>query len=126
MVLRTVVAAAVANAGGRAGTATIPAEVRLRQVDHLRVLTQPPDQPELFCPRRARGGRRAIRALQARLAAWYAELGAGELPAPTAPFPIFDREALEHLLAVRPAVASFHFGLPKAADVAAIKARVSS
>ena len=60
--------------------------------------------------------------LQARLAAWYAELGAGEPPAPTAPLPIFDREAPEHLLAVRPTVASFHFGLPKPADVTAIKA----
>ena len=60
--------------------------------------------------------------LQARLAAWYAELGAGEPPAPTAPLPSFDREALLHLLAVRPTVASFHFGLPKPADVTAIKA----
>jgi nitronate monooxygenase len=117
-------AAAVANAGGLGslGTATIAAEERRRQVDQLRALTNRPINLNYFVHAQpvadaARAGR-----LQGRLVAWYAELGAGEPPAVTAPFPIFDEEALEHLLAVRPAVASFHFGLPKPADVAAIKA----
>ena len=117
-------AAAVANAGGLGslGTATLPAEERRRQVEQLRALTSRPINLNYFVHAEpVADPARTIR-LQARLAAWYVEHDAGEPPAPTALMPIFDREALEHLLAVRPAVASFHFGLPKPADVAAIKA----
>jgi len=117
-------AAAVANAGGLGslGTAILPVEERRRQVDQLRALTNHPINLNYFVHAEPVAEAAWTARLQARLAAWYAELGAGEPPAPTAPFSIFDREALEHLLAVCPAVASFHFGLPSPADVAAIKA----
>ena len=117
-------AAAVANAGGLGslGSATLPAEERRRQVEQLRGLTKRPINLNYFVHAEPLADAAQTARLQARLAAWYAQLGAGAPPAPTAPLPIFDREALEHLLAVRPAVASFHFGLPKPADVAAIKA----
>jgi nitronate monooxygenase len=117
-------AAAVTNAGGLGslGTATLPAVERRRQVDELLALTSGPinlnyfvhAEPVVDVVRTAR--------LQARLAAWYAEHGAGKPPAPAVLVPTFDAEALDHLLTVRPAVASFHFGLPKPTDVAAIKA----
>jgi len=116
-------AAAVTNAGGLGslGTATLPADERRRQVDQLCGLTNRPINLNYFVHAEPVADVARTARLQARLAAWYAELGAGEPPTPTAPFQAFDREALEHLLAVRPAVASFHFGLPKPADVAAIK-----
>ena len=97
-------AAAVANAGGLGslGTATMAAEERRRQVGELRGLTKRPINLNYFVHADPVADAAQTARLQARLATWYAELGAGAPPAPTAPLPIFDCEALEHLLAVRP------------------------
>lgn len=61
--------------------------------------------------------------MRAALEPLYAELGLGEIAAlPTAP-PGFTDATLEALLACAPKVASFHFGLPPAHAVAALKAQ---
>lgn len=93
-------AAAVANAGGLGslGTATLLAEERRRQVEQLRALTSRPINLNYFVHAEPVADTARTARMQARLAAWYAEHDAGELPAPTALIPIFDHEALEHLL----------------------------
>ena len=58
--------------------------------------------------------------LRARLAPYYDELGIeqpGELPIA----PRFDDAMLKAVVETTPAVATFHFGLPKSADVEAVK-----
>jgi nitronate monooxygenase len=57
--------------------------------------------------------------MQARLAAYYAELGIE--PDASAPPPPFDDAMLELVLAERPAVVSFIFGLPAPARLRAVK-----
>jgi nitronate monooxygenase len=54
-----------------------------------------------------------LRGWTERLRPWYAEAGLGEPPAPQPGRRAFDDEAAEILLAHRPAVVSFHFGLPE-------------
>ncbi|MBK8837974.1 MAG: nitronate monooxygenase [Hyphomonadaceae bacterium] len=59
--------------------------------------------------------------MRAALAPYYAEAGLGDPPAPTPGAPAFNDEMLEVLLACAPKVASFHFGLPSAHAVEALK-----
>jgi nitronate monooxygenase len=59
---------------------------------------------------------------RARLAPFYDELGLGEVPAAgKAPFAPFNAETLAVLLDIKPAVASFHFGLPGPDTMGALK-----
>jgi nitronate monooxygenase len=62
-----------------------------------------------------------VAAVTERLRPYYAELGLTPPAAAMAPFPPFDAAALAALLELRPAVASFHFGLPPADAVSALK-----
>ncbi|MHB1207932.1 MAG: NAD(P)H-dependent flavin oxidoreductase [Rhodospirillaceae bacterium] len=57
----------------------------------------------------------------ARLAPYYAEMGLSAIPNPRAPYPPFGADGLALLLALRPAVASFHFGLPDPSAVQALR-----
>lgn len=59
--------------------------------------------------------------MAARLAPYYAEMGLGAIPNPRVPYPPFGADGLALLLAVRPAVASFHFGLPEPSAVQALR-----
>ena len=57
-----------------------------------------------------------------RLRPWYAALGLGEPPRELPDLaPAFDAQRLSLLLALRPAVVSFHFGTPGTAAIAALK-----
>jgi nitronate monooxygenase len=60
--------------------------------------------------------------MQAALAPLYAEEGLGAPPAPRAPAAAFSDAMLEALLAAAPRVVSFHFGLPSAHAIEALKA----
>ncbi len=60
-------------------------------------------------------------AMRDALAPFYAEYGLGEPAAPKAGAPAFNDSMLEVLLACRPRIASFHFGLPKPHAVEALK-----
>jgi nitronate monooxygenase len=60
--------------------------------------------------------------MRARLAAYHRELGLGDLPEPRVAFPTFGEDRLAVLLEARPAVVSFHFGLPPGRAVAALRA----
>ena len=60
--------------------------------------------------------------MRRRLAPYYTELELGEVPPPTLTAPAFNPALLEVLLELQPRVASFHFGLPDAGAVEALKA----
>ncbi|MCY1289073.1 Nitronate monooxygenase [compost metagenome] len=118
-------AAAVSNAGGLGslgiGASTVE-QVRTL-IAETRALTAKPFNLNLFCHRPAQPD-------AAREAAWLAHLGPlfdefGAQPPATLrePYPSFlaDPAMLELLLDERPAVVSFHFGLPPAATLAALK-----
>lgn len=107
-------AAAVSNAGGLGalGVAMMPPEMLRQEVATLRTMTNGSfnlnyfvhDEPDLSTYDAA--------PMRAALARHYAELGLGDVPAPSVPSPAFNEEALALLLELRPRVASFHFGLP--------------
>jgi nitronate monooxygenase len=59
--------------------------------------------------------------MKAALAPYYAEYGLGEVAPPRAGASAFNDGMLEALLACRPKVASFHFGLPKPHAIEALK-----
>ena len=60
-------------------------------------------------------------AMRTALVPFYAEFGLGEPVAPKAGAPAFDDAMLGVLLACKPKIASFHFGLPKPHAVEALK-----
>tara|TARA_R110000824_G_scaffold390760_4_gene587623 strand:- start:42686 stop:43753 length:1068 start_codon:yes stop_codon:yes gene_type:complete len=118
-------AAAVCNAGGLGslGVAMMN-EMQLNEaVAALKAQTNKPfnlnyfvhDEPEL-------DGFDAA-AIQAALKPLYDDMGLGDVPAPKSPAPAFNDAALTQLLELSPKVASFHFGLPSADAVKAIKQR---
>ena len=60
-------------------------------------------------------------ATRRRLRAYYEEFGLGEVPAAVPSSPTFGPEQLDAVLAVSPPIVSFHFGLPAAEAVQAVK-----
>jgi nitronate monooxygenase len=118
-------AAAVSNAGGLGsiGCATIAPEKLGETADELRAATNRGFNLNFFAhdapvPDRAKDER-----VRQRVAGLYDEAGLGEPPvSPGEPaFGTFDEERLAALLNIKPAVVSFHFGMPEAAMVAALK-----
>jgi nitronate monooxygenase len=106
--------AAVSAAGGLGslGSAVTPPSQLAAQADAIRAVTGRPFSLNFFCheppsPERLEGaaGRDSLRPL-------YDELGLGEPPEPAIAPIAFDSERLAALLEIRPAVVSFHFGLP--------------
>jgi nitronate monooxygenase len=117
-------AAAVSEAGGLGGpgSAMLPVDDLRRQAERIRELTDRPFQLNFFCHEIPEIDQGAAARARERFAAIYAELGLGEPPEPTTPDIRFDEERLAALLELRPAAASFHFGLPEPEELAAIKA----
>ena len=118
-----VLAAAVSNAGGLGslGSAMLePGQLRagLRE---LRAATNRPCNANFFVhpPPVEDPARRARMA--ARLGPYYDELGIALPEGPLAPPPPFSEAALEVVLEERPAVVSFHYGLPEAGHMAALR-----
>lgn len=116
-------AAAVSGAGGLGslGSAALsPAEI-VRQARAVRAVTDRPFNVNFFCHEppalEADAAARARELARPR----YAELGLGEPPEPSIPPLAFDEARLAALLEIRPAVVSFHFGLPGPAALDAIR-----
>lgn len=119
-------AAAVSNAGGLGSLgvgASTPAQVR-ELIAATRALTDRPFNLNLFCHRPAQPDATREAAWLAHLEPFFAEFGARPPAALAEPYPSFlaDPAMLELLLAERPAVVSFHFGLPDTATIRALKA----
>lgn len=119
-------AAAVSNAGGLGslGIGASTVEQARRMIEETRALTARPFNVNVFCHAPAlRDAAREAAWLQ-HLAPLFAEAGA---PLPGALGEIYktfvdDDEALEMLIGQRPAVVSFHFGLPSADRIGALHA----
>ena len=116
-------AAAASNAGGLGslGCADLTPEKLRAAVDDLRGRTNRSFNLNFFVNQPAALSGYDAAPMAARLAPYYAEYGLGAVPAPKAPYPPFGAEGVAFLLAVRPAVASFHFGLPEPSAVKALR-----
>jgi nitronate monooxygenase len=117
-------AAAVSNAGGLGslGCGTMSRDVLAARAAELRGATNRPFNLNFFAHAAPRPDPETDARTRARVAPFYEELGLGAPPAAAeAPFAAFGDEILALLLDIRPAVVSFHFGLPGTDAVAALK-----
>lgn len=117
-------AAAVSGAGGLGslGCAVLPPAAFREQVGAVRAMTDRPFNVNFFAHPEPTPDPQRAQSLRRRLAAYYEELGLGPAPEATNPFLGFDDAKLEAVLAERPPVVSFHFGLPEPDAMRAIKA----
>jgi nitronate monooxygenase len=116
-------AAAVSHAGGLGSlaSANLTEEQLASEVEAIRAATERSFQLNFFVHKPPRLDRARAAALFARFAPYRAELGLSDEPPSFALPPAFNASMLERVLALRPAAVSFHFGLPEAAHVAALK-----
>jgi nitronate monooxygenase len=107
-------AAAVSNAGalGSLSCGSIPLATAREHVATAQRATNRPINVNFFAHAEPRLDAAAAQAMQSRLRPYYDELGLGPVPEPASAFAPFDRERLDFLLATRPRVVSFHFGVP--------------
>ena len=114
-------AAAVSGAGalGSLGSAMLAPDELVAQARAVREATDRPFNVNFFCHRPPELDEADAARARDRFGPLYRELGLGEPPEPSVPAIAFDEERLAALLEIRPAVASFHFGLP---DLAALDA----
>jgi len=118
-------AEAVSNAGGLGSLGVaMMGEAQLREaVGKVRALTQKPFNLNYFVHHEpVLNGFDAI-PMRGALQAFYDEMELGVVPHPKEGSPSFNDEALKLLLDIAPPVVSFHFGLPSAAAIKAIKAK---
>lgn len=119
-------AAAVSNAGGLGGIGlgASTVEEAQRQISELKQATDKPFNINVFCHTTLPGDPARDQAWLNQLAPYFAEFGGEPPPSLTRAHPSFDHDPkmLAMLLAERPAVVSFHFGLPKPETIAALKA----
>lgn len=117
-------AAAVSNAGGLGslGCGEMSASDLKTNTAELRTLTNRPFNLNFFTHHTPRQDAQLDAQTRARLASFFEERGLGEPPgAALAPFGTFDADLMSALLEIRPAVVSFHFGLPGAAATEALR-----
>ncbi len=118
-------AAAVSNAGGLGslGSAEMNVDQLRAATAMLREATDRPFNLNFFIQDAPRTEPAVLEHTRQRLAPWYSAAGLGA-PPETLPAlgPSFDDARLALLLEIRPAVVSFHFGLPAPDAVLALKA----
>jgi nitronate monooxygenase len=107
-------AAAVSEAGGLGalGSAVLPPDDLLAQAAAVREATDRPFLINFFCHEPPQPSAEAAAAAREALAPLYEELELGAPPEPEVPPVAFDSDRLGAALEIRPAVVSFHFGLP--------------
>lgn len=118
-------AAAVSNAGGMGslGLGNLSVEAAREQIRQLQALTDKAFNINFFCHREEPVDTQRDQAWLQRLAPWFAEFDAeppAQLDAGYASF-IGNQAMLDMLLEERPPVVSFHFGLPEADAIDALK-----
>jgi nitronate monooxygenase len=115
-------AAAVSGAGGLGslGSAVLSPDELVRQARAVREVTDQPFNVNFFCHQPPELDAPDAGRARERFGALYRELGLGEPPEPSVPPIAFDEARLAALLEIRPAVASFHFGLPDQAALDAL------
>lgn len=117
-------AAAVSNAGGLGSLpcAMLSAQALAEELSKLRSLTSAPFNLNFFCHTSPQPDPSAERAWRALLAPYFEELGLDQDSIPDGP----QRRPFDHAIAdiiepFKPAVISFHFGLPQADLLARVK-----
>ncbi|RAK65959.1 NAD(P)H-dependent flavin oxidoreductase [Hymenobacter edaphi] len=119
-------AAAVAEAGalGSVAAGSAPAAALAQQIAEVRARTARPFNVNLFCHQQPAPDPAGDAAWLAYLQPLFAQFGAAPPATLAAPYPSFgtNEELLCLLLDVRPPVVSFHFGLPPAGALAALRA----
>lgn len=106
---------AVSNAGGLGSLpcAMLSKDILRKELDTLRAQTIRPFNLNFFCHRSAEADDVRARAWHALFAGFYAEFGIDPADVRAAPARMpFDHEMADLVCAYRPAVVSFHFGLP--------------
>ena len=117
-------AAAVSNAGGLGslGCGSMSLDDLKAAADALRSMTNRPFNLNFFTHAPARANPEADAQARALVSPFYDDLGLGAAPsASVSSFPPFGAKTLSLVLEIRPAVASFHFGLPAPDMVRALK-----
>jgi nitronate monooxygenase len=117
-------AAAVSNAGGLGslGYAATPLEEIRANVLALRTATDKPFNLNFFTHSPPQENKEINSRTHDRLKPFYEEVGLAEVPVSAkVPFGTFDADTLSLLMELKPAVTSFHFGLPETKMVAALK-----
>lgn len=117
-------AAAVSNAGGLGslGCAEMTADQLTTHVADLRSRTNRPFNLNFFTHPAPRLDPAVFTQTREKLLPWYRRLGLEDPAfAATPQGPGFDEERLAQLLALKPRVVSFHFGVPAPASMAALK-----
>lgn len=116
-------AAAVASAGGvgSLGAAMLDPDAVSEQYRRARAATQGVLNLNFFANRPARSDPVRDSVARELVAPFYAELGLGDVPVAATVETHFDESMLETVLGLRPAIVSFHFGLPRAEYVDALK-----
>ena len=115
--------AAVSNAGGLGGhgCTTFSGDAFREQITAIRAASNRPFHVNFFAHDNPPEDGEAGSAMRTMLQGLWTEAGLGALPAAKASWPTFGEELLSTVLETRPAVVSFHFGLPEATVVAAVK-----
>jgi nitronate monooxygenase len=116
-------AAAVSAGGalGSLGSAALAPDELVSQARAVRAATDRPFNVNFFCHRPPELDEADAARARQRFGPLYRELGLGRPPDPSVPAIAFDVERLAALLEIRPAVASFNFGLPDRAALEAIR-----
>jgi len=118
-------AAAVSNAGGLGsiGVGAVSSEVARRMIGAVRAMSEHPFNVNVFCHLPAVADRDVEAAWVARLAPEFARYGATPPAALREIYTTFaeDDATLAMLVAERPKVVSFHFGLPPRERIAALR-----
>src|SRR5690606_4860934 len=91
------------------------------QLFELKAATDRPFNINFFCHARPHDDPALAQAFRARLAGYYAEENLASVPDPAEPYLPFGQAQLEIVLEARPAVVSFHFGLPRADWLQAVR-----
>jgi nitronate monooxygenase len=117
-------AAAVSNAGGLGslgcGERTFES-IRIGVIA-LKRATNRPFNLNFFVRPEAKTDPEIFRRTRERLLPWYERLGLGDPPAELPEIgPGFDRDRLQLILELKPAVVSFHFGVPDAEAISVLK-----
>ena len=117
-------AAAVSNAGGLGslGCAAMSLEELKTTANELRVATNRPFNLNFFAHSAPTENAEINAQTRARVTPFYEKLGLVDVPmVGEAPFDPFNADTLSVLLQIKPAVTSFHFGLPEPTLVKALK-----
>lgn len=116
-------AAAVSNAGGLGsmGCTGLSPDAFQAAMDEFRAKTNRPVNVNFFCHAAPTPDPARETATQALLQPYYDDLGLGPVPEGRDVSPAFDDDNLAAVLAARPQVVSFHFGMPGEGAVRALK-----